>query len=293
MWRSMGYLCSYHLKPEWAWSSSSSLGQWSFQGATWSPIQGWRKWRQKFSLPPIAAGVWRRERFRHSAEKCFPFTWLGKGSAGMAWRLEIQWRLDLVGFSTSLVWGCQLHHRQASEPIFTGHLRYTKDDPVFLTTLQADLHSLKAEAGRCGHDVEAAESVTTSRSKLTFPVMLPRDVGSVLPNSWLRKQAPRLSVQSERPHLLVRRQSLSGWCVWLGTWRTSATIWPPCILGTWHLRFKTMLLMGACLHLCLNLTSLLSLAWSLSKLAKWRDACPRILQSSAFKTRLWEWQKGV
>ena len=34
---------------------------------------------------------------------------------------------------------------QRPQNLFSGHLRYTKDDPIFITTLQADLHALKGK----------------------------------------------------------------------------------------------------------------------------------------------------
>jgi len=74
------------------------------------------------------------------------FPLLGLEKARLVWLDDWRFNEDLISWALQLLWfeGASFIIGRPQN-LYAGHLRYTKDDPVFLTTLQADLHSLKGK----------------------------------------------------------------------------------------------------------------------------------------------------
>ena len=74
------------------------------------------------------------------------FPLLGLEKARVVWLDDWRFNEDIVSWAVQLLWfegaGFVIARPQN---LFSGHLRYTKDDPIFITTLQADLHALKGK----------------------------------------------------------------------------------------------------------------------------------------------------
>ena len=74
------------------------------------------------------------------------FPLLGLEKARVVWLDDWRFNEDIVSWAVQLLWfegaGFVIPRPQN---LFSGHLRYTKDDPIFITTLQTDLHALKGK----------------------------------------------------------------------------------------------------------------------------------------------------
>ena len=74
------------------------------------------------------------------------FPLLGLEKSRVVWLDDWRFNEDIVSWAVQLLWfeGASFVIARPQN-LFSGHLRYVKDDPIFITTLQADLHSLKGK----------------------------------------------------------------------------------------------------------------------------------------------------
>ena len=74
------------------------------------------------------------------------FPLLGLEKARVVWLDDWRFNEDIVSWAVQLLWfeGTSFVIARPQN-LFSGHLRYVKDDPIFITTLQADLHALKGK----------------------------------------------------------------------------------------------------------------------------------------------------
>eukprot|EP00438_Fugacium_kawagutii_P001793 Skav235972 [mRNA] locus=scaffold592:191605:193317:+ [translate_table: standard] len=78
------------------------------------------------------------------AKSSFPL--MGLEKARLAWLDDWRFNEDVVPYAVQLLWfeGAPFIIARPQNQ-FSGHLRYSKDDPVFITTLQADITQLKGK----------------------------------------------------------------------------------------------------------------------------------------------------
>ena len=74
------------------------------------------------------------------------FPLLGLEKARVVWLDDWRFNEDIVPWAVQLLWfeGASFVIARPQN-LFSGHLRYVKDDPLFITTLHADLHALKGK----------------------------------------------------------------------------------------------------------------------------------------------------
>lgn len=71
---------------------------------------------------------------------------MGLEKARMAWLDDWRFNEDTIPYSVQLLWFEGAPFVIATpQNHFSGHLRYSKDDPVFITTLQEDLTALQGK----------------------------------------------------------------------------------------------------------------------------------------------------
>ena len=74
------------------------------------------------------------------------FPLLGLEKARLVWLDDWRFNEDIISWALQLLWfeGASFIIARPQN-LYAGHLKYSKNDPVFLTTLQADLHALKGK----------------------------------------------------------------------------------------------------------------------------------------------------
>ena len=74
------------------------------------------------------------------------FPLLGLEKARLVWLDDWRFNEDIISWTLQLLWFEGVSFIIARpQNLYAGHLKYSKNDPVFLTTLQADLHALKGK----------------------------------------------------------------------------------------------------------------------------------------------------
>lgn len=99
---------------------------------------------KSFLLRPLPLVFGEDNVFVTPPKSAFPL--LGLEKARVVWLDDWRFNEDIVSWAVQLLWfeGASFVIARPQN-LFSGHLRYVKDDPIFITTLQADLQSLKGK----------------------------------------------------------------------------------------------------------------------------------------------------
>ena len=149
--------------------------------------------------------------------------------------------------------------RRWPQNLYSGHLRYVKDDPLFITTLQSDLHALKGKLKQGDLDMMVKRlKLFEFKQKVTIPSHVAKGCGSCfahfilgpgLQTRVLRSEAAKRGAMPSGETPEPKRMMCLSWTVddvvpTLRIW-SWGMLWRP---------FETTQWMAACWHLYLKPT---------------------------------------
>ena len=124
----------------------------------------------------------------------------------MVWLDDWRFNEDIVSWAVQLLWfeGASFVIARPQN-LYSGHLRYVKDDPLFITTLQADLHALKGKLKQGDVDMMVKRlKVIEFKQKVTIPNHVAKGCCSCFARFLLE------SGQKSRPETAKREATPSG-----------------------------------------------------------------------------------
>lgn len=108
------------------------------------------------------------------------FPLLGLEKARVVWLDDWRFNEEIVSWAVQLLWfeGASFVIARPQN-LYSGHLRYVKDDPLFITTLQSDLHALKGKLKQGDLDMMVKRlKLFEFKQKVTIPSHVAKGCGS-------------------------------------------------------------------------------------------------------------------